>query len=122
MKKITQVLLESSSISLIATVLSDREFLLKYDHHIILKDAKNQLETLKYLRKHFESNTKIGKPMLQLATQHRVLIEDILNNIFPENKPNCGVIQGQRYELLNNLIERVQQLKEQENTPEVAQA
>lgn len=60
--------------------------------------------------------------MLQLASQHRVLIEDILNNIFPENKSNCGVIQGQRYELLNNLIEKVQQLKEQENTPEVTQA
>lgn len=122
MKKITQVLLESSSISLIATVLSDREFLLKNDWHEILKDAKSQLETLKYLRKHYESNNKIGKPMLQLASQHRVLIEDILNNIFPENKPNCGVVQGQRYELLNNLIEKVQQLKEQENTPEVAQA
>lgn len=122
MKKITRVLLESSSISLIATVLSDREFILKYEYHSILKDAQSQLETLKYLRKHYESNNKIGKPMLQLASQHRVLIEDILNNIFPENKSNCGVIQGQRYELLNNLIEKVQQLKEQENTPEVAQA
>ena len=122
MKKITQVLLESMSISLIATVLSDREFLLKHDYQGILKDAQNQLETLKYLRKHYESNTKIGKPMLQLATQHRVLIEDILNKIFPENRTNCGVIQGQRYELLNNLIEKVQQLKEQENIPEVTQA
>lgn len=122
MKKITRVLLESSSISLIATVLSDREFLLKNDYQGILKEAQNQLETLKYLRKHYESNTKIGKPMLQLATQHRVLIEDILNNIFPENKPNCGVVQGQRYELLNNLIEKVQQLKEQEATPNVSPA
>ena len=122
MKKITQVLLESSSISLIATVLSDREFLLKHDYHGILKDAQSQLETLKYLRKHFESNTKIGKPMLQLATQHRVLIEDILDNIFPENKPNCGIVQGQRYELLNNLIDKVQQLKEQETIPNVSPA
>ena len=122
MKKITQVLLESSSISLIATVLSDREFLLKHDYRGILKDAQSQLETLKYLRKHYESNTKIGNPMSQLTTQHRVLIEDILNNIFPENEPNCGVIQGQRYELLNNLIEKVQQLKEQENIPETSQA
>lgn len=122
MKKITQVLLESSSISLIATVLSDREFLLKHDYHGILKDAQSQLETLKYLRKHYESNTKIGKPMLQLATQHRVLIEDILDNIFPENKPNCGIVQGQRYELLNNLIDKVQQLKEQETIPETSQA
>lgn len=121
MKKITQVLLESSSISLIATVLSDREFLLKHDYHGILKDAQSQLETLKYLRKHYESNTKIGKPMLQLATQHRVLIEDILDNIFPENKPNCGIVQGQRYELLNNLIDKVQQLKEQETIPETSQ-
>ena len=122
MKKITQVLLESSSISLIATVLSDREFLLKHDYHGILKDAQSQLETLKYLRKHFESNTKIGKPMHQLATQHRVLIEDILDNIFPENKPNCGIVQGQRYELLNNLIDKVQQLKEQETIPNVSPA
>ena len=122
MKKITQVLLESSSISLIATVLSDREFLLKHDYQGILKDAQSQLETLKYLRKHFESNTKIGKPMLQLATQHRVLIEDILDNIFPENKPNCGIVQGQRYELLNNLIDKVQQLKEQETIPNVSPA
>lgn len=122
MKKITQVLLESMSISLIATVLSDREFLLKHNYQGILKDAQNQLETLKYLRKYYESNTKIGKPMLQLATQHRVLIEDILNKIFPENRTNCGVIQGQRYELLNNLIEKVHQLKEQESIPEVTQA
>ena len=60
--------------------------------------------------------------MLQLATQHRVLIEDILDNIFPENKPNCGIVQGQRYELLNNLIDKVQQLKEQETIPETSQA
>ena len=118
MKKITQVLLESSSISLIATVLSDREFLLKHEYQGILKDAQSQLETLQYLRKHYESNTKIGKPMLQLATQHRVLIEDILNELFPENRTNCGVIQGLRYELLNNLIEKVHQLKEQESIPE----
>lgn len=114
MKKITQVLLESTSISLIAMVLSDHAFLLRQDYTDILKDAQSQLETLKYLREHYESKTKSGNPIHLLAKQHQDLIEDILNKIFPENRPNCGVVQGHRYELLNNLIEKAHQLKASE--------
>ena len=62
-KPVTKVLLESLSISKIVTVLTSRDYLTKIGVELESK-IQTELNTLTYLREHFENNTKMTKPMV----------------------------------------------------------
>ena len=99
-KPITKVLLESLSISKIGKELENS----------IQKD----LNTLTYLREHFENNTKMTKPMIQLAAQHKPLIESLLNGLFNDSASEAFALKAKRYDALSLLILKVQELEDQE--------
>lgn len=99
-KPVTKVLLESLSISKIGKELENS----------IQKD----LNTLTYLREHFENNTKMTKPMVQLAAQHKPLIESLLNGLFNDSASEAFALKAKRYDALSLLILKVQELEDQE--------
>ena len=112
-KPVTKVLLESLSISKIVTVITNRDYLTK-----IAKELENSIQkdlnTLTYLREHFENNTKMTKPMVQLAAQHKPLIESLLNGLFNDSASEAFALKAKRYDALSLLILKVQELEDQE--------
>ena len=112
-KPVTKVLLESLSISKIVTIITSRDYLIKIGKELEII-IQTELNTLTYLREHFENNTKMTKPMAQLAAQHKPLIESLLNGLFNDSASDAFALKAKRYDALSLLILKVQELEDQE--------
>lgn len=112
-KKITNLILESLPLTKLAKVLVSPQFKVNVANKV-LERVETQLSTLKYLAEHFEGNTKLSNPYLQMVSQHRVLIEQILNGIFLESNSAALTESGQRYEALLYICDQVEKLKQKE--------
>lgn len=116
-KKITNLILESIPMSKLAMVLANPMF--KFNTPaMVYKEVDHELKTLEYLVKHFENNPKVSNPYLQLVSQHRKLIEQILNGLFFDTIGYALTDAGRRYEVLLYICDEVEKLKLQETVAE----
>lgn len=112
-KKITNLILDSLPLTKLAKVLVSPQFKVNVTTKV-LEQVETQLSTLRYLAEHFEGNTKLSNPYLQMVSQHQVLIEQILNGIFLESNSAALTESGQRYEALLYICDQVEKLKQNE--------